>query len=162
MQVIPRSPILIFILALLSACSATPVKQAPTSTVGAVTTDATQTRLEEHFATWRGTPYRMGGLNNRGIDCSGFVYITYRDVFGVTLPRTTQLLAKTGSEIPRQQIRMGDLLIFKTGKKQKHVGIYVGNGKFLHASTSKGVIASNMNSDYWSDAFRQSRRVLDL
>lgn len=157
----------IVFLAQLSACSSSPVKQPPQAAPQANSTRITYegdtlSRLDKHFAAWRGTPYRMGGLNKQGIDCSGFVYITYRDVFGVSLPRTTRQLAKTGTEIPKGQLKTGDLVIFKTGLKQKHVGVYIGNGKFLHASSSKGVIASNMHSDYWSDAFRQSRRVLQL
>ncbi|WP_246841202.1 NlpC/P60 family protein [Hahella sp. CCB-MM4] len=101
----------------------------------------------------------MGGLNKSGVDCSGFVYITYREVFGMTLPRSTRGLSNIGSGVSLSQVAPGDLVFFKTGTKQKHVGIYLGKGDFVHASTSKGVIISNIHTPYWTDAYRESRRV---
>lgn len=116
--------------------------------------------LQRHFQSWRGTPYRFGGSSQRGIDCSGFVVVTFRDVFGLQLPRTTDLLSRTGRSIPPDQLSSGDLVFFRTGRAQKHVGIYIGNGKFMHASSSRGVTASSLHSPYWSKAFRQSRRII--
>ena len=118
-----------------------------------------KTRLNSHLKSWRGTPYKYGGLNKRGIDCSGFVYVTYRDVFGRRIPRSTKLLAGIGRDIPKRKLRIGDLVFFKTGFRQKHVGIYIGKGKFIHASTSKGVITSQLSSSYWASHYWKSIHI---
>ena len=152
--------------ALLAACSSTPsIKSKPFTTkthiANPIHQTELQTRLLTHFKTWQGTPHKMGGLSKRGIDCSGFVFVTFRDVFDVKLPRSTELLSTSGKKISLKQIKIGDLLIFKTGIRQKHVGIYIGNGKFIHSSSSRGVETSSINSPYWSDKYRQTRRVIN-
>jgi len=119
-----------------------------------------QSRLQQHYRRWVGTPYRLGGLSKKGIDCSGFALVTYRDVFGVDLPRSTDELEDVGESVAKADTRVGDLLIFKTGLWQQHVGIYVGAGNFIHASTSRGVMTSSLHSEYWADAYRDTRRVL--
>jgi len=116
-------------------------------------------RLRQHYHAWQGTPHKLGGMSKRGIDCSGFVYVTFRDVYGVQLPRTADKQASLGEKVPLRQAQVGDLLVFKTGFKQDHVGIYVGDGKFIHASSSRGVMTSSVHSEYWADAYRQTRRV---
>lgn len=153
--------------AALAACSTTPdhsrtVHHPAFSFVPNRHHSVVQNRLLQQYQSWRGTPYKLGGLSRRGIDCSGFVYITYRRVFGVKVPRTTRRLAYTGNEVRRSQLEPGDLLIFKTGFKQRHVGIYVGKGYFVHASTSAGVTISNLHTRYWSRAYREARRVASL
>lgn len=118
-------------------------------------------RLSEHQAEWKGTRYRLGGNSKSGIDCSGFMQVTFRELFGIHLPRTTTEQAQKGKQIPKSQLRTGDLVFFKTGRgpNGKHVGVYVKNGQFLHASSKKGVIYSDMNSPYWSKVFWQARRL---
>jgi len=116
--------------------------------------------LHQQLKSWQGTPYAFGGLNKTGIDCSGFIHVTFRDILSVTLPRTTESLAKTGTAIPRKQLMVGDLVFFKTGYFQRHVGIYVGDKQFIHASTSKGVMKSNLGSRYWAKHYWKSRRVI--
>ncbi|WP_020408901.1 NlpC/P60 family protein [Hahella ganghwensis] len=148
--------------AVLAGCSSTPVN-GPHNSLPSVTTPDQHnisTLLLNHYEGWRGTPYKMGGLNKRGIDCSGFVFRTYQELFRITLPRSTSGQVHAGNEIPLTQAAPGDLLIFKTGLKQRHVGIYVGKGRFIHSSTSRGVIISSLNTPYWEDAYRESRRVL--
>lgn len=115
--------------------------------------------LRAHLRRWRGTPYRYGGSDRSGIDCSGYVNRVYKDVFGKALPRTTALLAKQGSGVRGSTFIAGDLLLFKTGPRQSHVGVYIGDGEFMHASTSRGVIASKINNRYWARAFRGARRL---
>ncbi len=146
----------------LAACSSTPpaAKSYASKSASIRYQGDSQQRISSHFKNWQGTPHKMGGLSKDGIDCSGFVFVTYRDVFGMRLPRSTDMLDDIGSEISLEQAKLGDLLIFKTGFKQKHVGIYMGNGQFIHASSSQGVVRSNVRSDYWADAYRQTRRVL--
>ncbi len=118
-----------------------------------------QTTLSKHYAAWKSAPYKLGGLSKAGIDCSGFVQVTYRDVFNKKLPRSTELLAKTGKTISRQSLKFGDLVFFKTGRSQRHVGIYINNGKFIHASSSRGVMQSSLNSKYWAQHYWKARRI---
>ena len=121
----------------------------------------TQTRLAHYFRRWEHTPYKYGGLSKKGIDCSGFVYVTFRDVFTRKVPRSTRLLAKSGKPVSRSHLKLGDLVFFKTGKKQNHVGIYIGHQKFIHASTSSGVMESRMDNPYWHHHYRTARRILN-
>lgn len=118
-------------------------------------------RLSEHQQEWKGTRYRLGGTTKRGVDCSGFTQLTYRELFGINLPRMTVDQAKAGRKIAKSQLRTGDLVFFNTGRgpNGKHVGIYVKGDQFLHASTKGGVIYSSLNSPYWSKAFWQARRL---
>ncbi|OLQ70807.1 peptidase P60 [Photobacterium proteolyticum] len=111
------------------------------------------------YESWKGTPYRLGGKSRRGIDCSAFVQVGYYDVFNKVLPRTTGEQARMGRWIPLADAKEGDLVFFKTGRRLRHVGIYLGNAEFLHASTSQGVMISSLANPYWRRAFWQVRRV---
>ena len=121
---------------------------------------ATYHRLHAQYQRWKGTPYSLGGLNKKGIDCSGFVHVTFRDAFGLKIPRTTEALAEKGKSIPKQQLNIGDLVFFKTGIAKRHVGIYIGNQQFIHASTSRGVMKSRLTNPYWSQHYWKSTRLL--
>ncbi|SEA12035.1 probable lipoprotein NlpC [Lonsdalea quercina] len=118
-------------------------------------------RLHQQLAEWRGTPYRYGGLDRHGVDCSGFVFVTFRDKFGLQLPRSTEDQVEVGSRIDKEDLLPGDLIFFKTGSGNSgmHVGIYDANEQFIHASTSKGVIRSSLNNVYWKRAYWQARRI---
>lgn len=144
----------------LAACASTPTPTLvnPSATLKRPADE--RNRLHHHYQAWAGTPHRMGGLSRQGIDCSGFVYVTYRDIYGMRLPRSTDQLWDIGEAVDLEQVQTGDLLMFKTGFKQRHVGIYVGGGEFIHASTSNGVMSSSVHSPYWSDAYRGARRLL--
>ncbi|UEA17433.1 C40 family peptidase [Pasteurella canis] len=117
--------------------------------------------LSEQQREWAGTPYRLGGQSQKGIDCSGFVQKTFLDRFNIDLPRMTSQQAKYGKLIPKKDIQTGDLVFFKTGRGPNgyHVGIYVKDDLFLHASTKGGVIYSSLNSPYWSKKYWQARRI---
>lgn len=117
--------------------------------------------LSEHQQEWKGTHYRIGGNSKSGVDCSGFMQITFRELFGIDLPRMTVDQAKEGRKVSKRELRTGDLVFFNTGRgpNGKHVGVYVKNGQFLHASTKGGVIYSDMDSPYWSRTFWQARRL---
>jgi len=116
-------------------------------------------RLYAQLEKWQGVPYQMGGLSKGGIDCSGFVYMTYKDHFGIELPRTTGQQAKSGQPVNEKVLQAGDLVFFKTGILAKHVGIYVENGEFLHASTAKGVMLSRLSDPYWSSHYWKTVRI---
>jgi len=108
---------------------------------------------------WRGVPYRLGGSSESGVDCSAFVQITFRSKLGVDLPRTTEELAREGERVSRSELQAGDLVFFKTGFRQRHVGIYMGGKRFLHASTSRGVMTSSLNNVYWKERYWKARRI---
>ena len=116
--------------------------------------------LSQQLQSWKGTPYRVGGLSRRGIDCSGFVYVTYWNKLGMELPRTTELQGDVGHRISQKRLTYGDLVFFKTGIFTRHVGIYIGNRQFIHASTSKGVMKSSLDSYYWSRRYWKAKRVI--
>lgn len=101
--------------------------------------------LNDQLSNWRGTPYRYGGMSRGGVDCSGFVLMTFRDKFDLQLPRETRKQAEIGTEIDKDELLPGDLVFFKTGSGESglHVGIYDTDNQFIHASTSRGVMRSS-------------------
>jgi cell wall-associated NlpC family hydrolase len=119
-------------------------------------TSTALTKLYQQHQVWRGTPYRLGGNSRAGIDCSAFVQRTYQDVFAIQLPRTTDQQLRLGKKISKSDLQTGDLIFFRRGN---HVGIYMENDKFLHASTSIGVTISDMNNVYWSKYYWRSIRI---
>jgi cell wall-associated NlpC family hydrolase len=116
--------------------------------------------LYQQYSEWKGVRYRHGGFSKSGVDCSGFVYLTLKRYFGLKVPRNTKRLSSYGAAVSRSRLTPGDLVFFKTGLFKKHVGIYIENGKFLHASTSKGVMLSDMKNGYWTRRYWKARRVL--
>jgi len=98
-------------------------------------------------------------MSKEGVDCSGFVVLTFRDRFDVVLPRSTRDQAERGVRVRQRSLRSGDLVFFKTGFFSRHVGIYVGQRTFLHVSGKKGVTMSSLDNRYWSRKYWQSRRV---
>ncbi len=141
--------------------------------IGCASSPSSPNRLPETYATenieqmlrseanrWKGTPHRMGGTSRKGTDCSGLVMQIYKHLFNIQLPRMTNDQVRLGRSIQRSQIRAGDLVFFRPPYKKNHVGIYLGEGDFVHASTSKGVIISNMNDRFWRNAYWTARRIL--
>ena len=118
------------------------------------------TLLAQH-AEWKGVPYRYGGMSQRGVDCSGFVHLTFRSRLGMEVPRTTAELLQAGNPVKRNHLQVGDLVFFRTGPGNRHVGIYLGKGDFLHASTSRGVITSSLANPYWASRYWQARRLVN-
>lgn len=118
--------------------------------------------------TYMGTPYKYGGTTRSGMDCSGLLLNSFKAI-DMSLPRTSQGQSKIGKEVKVKEVQPGDLLFFATGKKKKeitHVGLVVDvnrkdNIKFIHASTSLGVVETNLNTEYYNKRFRQARRVID-
>lgn len=149
------------ILAFLSACSpfstkSIPVEQAPYNESAA---DQTSQRIYAHFQNWKGVRHQDGGTDRSGIDCSGFVQLTFKTLFNQSVPRSTDLLSEAGKSIDYHSLNTGDLVFFKTGFKKRHVGIYIGQNKFIHVSSKRGVMMSDLNNPYWHDSFWQIRRL---
>lgn len=109
---------------------------------------------------WEGTPYVLGGNGINGIDCSALTQVVFRDFFGKDLPRHTRDQLQAGSGIRRNFIRPGDLIFFRTARNVLHVGIAMEDGDFLHASTSAGVMISNLAERYWASRYLGARRIL--
>ena len=113
-------------------------------------------------AEWMGVRYRAGGDNKHGVDCSGLVSQLYKEVYNIRLARSTDGLLKESNKVSRRNLREGDLVFFTSRaskKKVAHVGIYLKNGKFIHASTSKGVIVSSLNEQYYTQYWLCGGRV---
>ena len=119
-------------------------------------------RLVAEASSWQGTPYTWGGNTRDGVDCSGFVVQVYKKEFGISLPRTSASQHKYCKAIKREDLVPGDLVFFATSREHSdvsHVGIYVGSGQMIHASSSKGVITSDLTSDYYSSHFYGAGRI---
>lgn len=117
--------------------------------------------LMAEYDTWEGTPYRFGGESSSGIDCSALVQQVFRDSFNFDLPRTTAGQVLTGRRIEKTALKAGDLVFFRPWRGDRHVGIYLGDGRFMHASSSRGVKISRLDNPYWTRHYWQSRRTLD-
>jgi len=109
--------------------------------------------LYNFIINWYGTPYKYGGMNEDGIDCSGFTNILYKEIYKIQLPRVSKDIAENVKRKYTEDLKEGDLVFFSFGKTGivNHVGIYLHNNKFVHASTSKGVIISNLTEPYYGD-----------
>ena len=116
--------------------------------------------LYELIDNWWGTPYRLGGTTQKGIDCSAFVQTLMMGVFAMQLPRTAREQKEAASWIPMDDLKEGDLVFFNTRGSVSHVGVYLHNHKFVHASTSGGVMISDLNETYWSRKLLGAGRVL--
>ena len=109
---------------------------------------------------WLGTPYKYSGDCREGIDCSGFVCMLYKESFGLTLAPSAADIYKDVKPIKKASLREGDLVFFKINKKRvSHVGVYVGNNKFAHASVQNGVIISDLDEPYYRKYFYKAGRV---
>jgi cell wall-associated NlpC family hydrolase len=120
----------------------------------------TKTKLIRTALAYCGTRYRSGGTSRGGFDCSGFVRYVYQK-YGLSLPHSSAAQSSRGVSVSRSQLKAGDLVFFQTnGRGISHVGIYMGGGKFVHASNhGRGVTTDSVNSAYYSPRYRGARRV---
>lgn len=112
-----------------------------------------------------GTPYRWGGNTpDSGFDCSGLIGYVYRDAAGISLPRTTRdMIVMRAPSVAINSLQSGDLVFFATngGSQVSHAGIYVGEGRFVHAPSSGGTVRLDyLSNSYWSKAYLQAKRVI--
>ena len=142
--------IFLSLLVLISACQNTQ------------TTDTSTARAAASVAkSMIGQPYRYGGQSPGGFDCSGLVWYSYKKV-GVKTARTSKELRKQATKVSRKKLRTGDLVFFKGWFRTGHVGIYLGNGLFIHApSSGKKVKIDRLDSGYWHDHFKTAGRIIN-
>lgn len=120
-------------------------------------------KIANESLTWVGTPYKYG-RSDKGVatDCSGLVLVVYQEVANIKLPRNSAQQAEFCKELKAKDIMPGDLVFFATGKDKKkvsHVGVMIDESKFVHASSSKGVIVSDMSGSYYQKTFIKFGRV---
>jgi lipoprotein Spr len=101
---------------------------------------------------WFGTPYHLGGTSKLGVDCSALMQVFFTTLYGISLPRTAREQFDATHRVSRTELREGDLVFFNTRGGVSHVGMYLQNNKFVHASSS-GVTISDLYEDYWSRHF---------
>ena len=128
-------------------------------------TPADNISLYDAGSKWLGVKYRYGGNTKNGVDCSGLVCILYQQVYGIKLERSTaNILKKNCTNVNRNNIREGELVFFRSSASAQsrlptHVGIYLKNGKFIHASSSKGVMVSSLSEPYYIQTWITGGRV---
>lgn len=120
---------------------------------------ATNTDLYGFIEKWWGTPYRYGGATKDGIDCSAYTGTLVHDVYGTVLSRTARSQYQECDKIKKENLREGDLVFFKTRRGVSHVGVYLANGYFTHASTSNGVMISSLDEEYYSKRYIGGGRI---
>lgn len=146
---------------LLAACS-----KKTTTTVRKETLSPSSSRIVEVARRYTGTPYRTGGMDRKGMDCSGYVCTVFREAASLALPRTADEQATVGKAVPLSALRPGDLVFFREPGHRRitHVGIvsrlHQGQVYFLHASSSKGVTEDTLSLPYWQKRVVMARRVL--
>lgn len=160
MQFRPILALLFVAIALLfSSCAASKKARTRQQQIGSVIQTA---------RSFTGTPYKYGGTTRSGMDCSALTTHAFRAI-NISLPRQAEEQSAVGEKIKQKDVKPGDLVFFATGKKKReitHVGIVTerksaSDIKFIHASTSLGVVETNLFSDYYNKRFRLARRIID-
>jgi cell wall-associated NlpC family hydrolase len=142
------------VILLVSACSG--IRPYPRYTLNGWTA-----RLHRVIESYLDTPYRWGGEDRGGIDCSGLVVVVYRQALGLSLPHDTDELYALGKRIGYGGIRFGDLVFFaEQGDTPTHIGVALGKDRFVHASSERGVIISSLETVYFRERFVGARRIM--
>jgi hypothetical protein len=117
-------------------------------------------KMIEQLEMWYGTKYRLGGVDKSGVDCSAFVQSFMTAMYGLTLPRTSKEQHAQSVRISKNELKEGDLVFFRTQRRKgiSHVGVYLRNNKFVHASTSSGVMISDLSEDYFASRYAGAGR----
>ena len=143
----------------LAACAGSPPRA--TSAIRPESAESVDAgRAADHALAMLGAPYRYGGVDSEGFDCSGLVHYSFRKI-GIALPRDTRSLRQIGIEIDTNDLAKGDLVFFdQEGRKSSHVGIYLGDGRFVHAPSTGGKVRTDkIDLTYWRKHLNEARRV---
>ena len=117
-------------------------------------------KLYTFIDSWYGTKYKYGGTSKNGVDCSGFANVLYKTVYNKQMPRSTKDIAKAINKVGKNKLKEGDLVFFNISKKKNsHVGVYLMNNMFVHASTSKGVMISSLDNPYYKKTFSKGGKL---
>ena len=119
----------------------------------------TNDKLIAFLENWYGTPYKYGGDKRTGVDCSAFTCLMMDTVYNVSLPRTSREQYAAGKRIAKSDLAQGDLVFFNTTGGISHVGVYLNNSKFIHASTSSGVMISDLEDAYFKKRYVGATRL---
>lgn len=120
-----------------------------------------QSRMMREISKHMGTPYQLGGMGSDGMDCSGYTMIVFKNAIGLSIPRTSAEQSKLGDEVVFEDLKFGDLIFFNTtGTPASHVGIYLGDDLFAHASVTFGVTISSLESSYYKNRFEKAKRLV--
>ncbi len=120
-----------------------------------------QSKMMREISKYMGVAYVNGGISMTGMDCSGYTMTVYKNSIGVQLPRSSAEQSKIGKAVDFNQLKFGDLIFFNTtGESASHVGIYLGDDLFAHASVSLGVTISSLQSSYYSKRYESARRII--
>ncbi|WP_134089685.1 C40 family peptidase [Olivibacter sp. XZL3] len=129
--------------------------------MGIAASATTNTKLYQFVYDWIGTPYRLGGKTKNGIDCSKFAYELYEKVFNTSIGNNSRNIYTQVDPISKSDLKPGDLVFFKIRSRSiTHVGVYLGDRKFAHASTSRGVMISNLDEAYWKRYYFNGGRMM--
>lgn len=133
------------------------------SQVMGVALDATSNvKLYKFVYEWIGTPYKFAGNTRKGIDCSAFTKAIYEKVFNTTIARNSAQIFNMVNPLSKTELKEGDLVFFKIKSKSiNHIGLYLGENKFAHASQSRGVVIDNLNDPYYSRYFFKGGKILE-
>ena len=169
----------VFLLCLLSSCASRrlvtdssktrdiqfsgSLKERYAAVLGVSKTRLVNERLYKFIDSWIGVPHRSGGMDKRGIDCSGFTSILQDEVYNQSVPRVARQMAEQVKRKYEEELKEGDLVFFDfDGQKFSHVGVYLMNNKFVHTSTSKGVIISDLKDPWYYKYFSRAGSVISL
>ncbi|RJT39155.1 NlpC/P60 family protein [Rahnella woolbedingensis] len=134
-------------------------KEAPVYEAGNGSSKTIKALLLSEYLNWKGTHYRLGGTTHKGVDCSALMQHLFNASLHQQLPRTTFQQIKNGEKISKNDLKPGDLVFFKTSSRDRHVGVYVGDNQFIHASKIEGVTISSLDNQYWINHYETARRL---
>lgn len=135
------------------------------STISDIKTDcddcvkSVKAALLTQYSNWKGTHYLWGGIDHHGVDCSSLIQQILKDSLHKKLPRTTSQQITKGQMVSKNNLKPGDLVFFKTSPSTRHVGVYIGEHQFIHASKSQGVTISSLDKQFWIDHYETARHL---